>query len=275
MSLPITSPRSTVMSRTSIASSDVVPKPKAYRALPGTPRVIPAQSLRRRRDAFIPRRKYRRLRTPVPGGFRSRFDRHALSTRVATARSRLGAESSSRPQLNLNARCLTIMLKDRTHRAICLRPSTVAPSLDQDCMVLEMDPAGHSLLKPFQSAYDEVRAEFGNSILARGCSLIAPNSLPSSRCAANRAPPHHILPPAHLDVVLKMVCRARSSGRPTCAVVEPRISSHRGFHTARYLIASGPLPSINGATLAARPSPASKTQLRISRNAAKNSASSR
>ena len=110
--------------------------------------------------------------------------------------------------------------------------STVASLLrDQDCMVLEMDPLGHELLEPGQSAYDEVVREFGNSILGPGDAIDrAKLGAIVFADAAKRARLNQILHPRILDVVLKWFAALDRPGGPEFAVVEAALIVESGFH---------------------------------------------
>ena len=110
--------------------------------------------------------------------------------------------------------------------------STVASMLrDHDCLVLEMDPLGHELLEPGQSAYDEIVREFGDSILGPG------GAIDRSKLgaivfadAAKRARLNQILHPRILEVVQKWFAALDRPGGPEFAVVEAALIVETGFH---------------------------------------------
>jgi dephospho-CoA kinase len=124
------------------------------------------------------------------------------------------------------------MLKVGLTGGIASGKSTVASLLrEQDCMVLQMDPLGHELLEPGQSAYDEVVREFGDSILGPG------DAIDRSKLgaivfadAAKRARLNHILHPRIIDVVLKWFAALDRPGGPEFAVVEAALIVESGFH---------------------------------------------
>ena len=123
------------------------------------------------------------------------------------------------------------MLKVGLTGGIASGKSTVASLLrDQDCTVLEMDPLGHELLEPDQSAYDEVVREFGDSILGSG------DAIDRSKLGAivfadatKRARLNQILHPRILDVVLKWFAAVDRPGGPEFAVVEAALIVESGF----------------------------------------------
>ena len=124
------------------------------------------------------------------------------------------------------------MLKVGLTGGIASGKSTVASLLrDHDCMVLEMDPLGHELLEPGQSAYDEVVREFGNSILGPGDKIDRPKlgSIVFGD-SAKRARLNQILHPRILDVVLKWFAALDRPGGPEFAVVEAALIVETGFH---------------------------------------------
>src|SRR6202040_2950944 len=124
------------------------------------------------------------------------------------------------------------MLKVGLTGGIASGKSTVASLLrDQDCMVLEMDPLGHELLEPGQSAYDEVVREFGKSILGPG-DAIDRSKLGAIVFAdsAKRARLSQILHPRILDVVLKWFAALDRPGGREFAVVEAALIVESGFH---------------------------------------------
>ena len=124
------------------------------------------------------------------------------------------------------------MLKVGLTGGIASGKSTVASLLrDHDCMVLEMDPLGHELLEPGQSAYDEVVREFGNSILGPG-DKIDRAKLGSIvfADAAKRDRLNQILHPRILDVVLKWFAALDRPGGPEFAVVEAALIVETGFN---------------------------------------------
>ncbi|MGA8142332.1 MAG: dephospho-CoA kinase [Candidatus Acidiferrales bacterium] len=124
------------------------------------------------------------------------------------------------------------MLKVGLTGGIASGKSTVAFMLrDLDCLVLEMDPLGHELLEPGQSAYDEIVREFGDSILDPG------DAIDRSKLgaivfadAAKRARLNQILHPRILDVVLKWFAALDQPGGPEFAVVEAALIVESGFH---------------------------------------------
>jgi dephospho-CoA kinase len=124
------------------------------------------------------------------------------------------------------------MLKVGLTGGIASGKSTVASLLrDQDCMVLEMDPLGHELLEPGQSAYDEVIREFGDSILGPGDNINrAKLGAIVFADAAKRARLNQILHPRILDVVLKWFAALDRPGGPEFAVVEAALIVETGFH---------------------------------------------
>lgn len=110
--------------------------------------------------------------------------------------------------------------------------STVASMLrDHDCTVLEMDPLGHELLEPGQSAYDEIVSEFGNSILGPG-RVIDRSKLGAIvfADAAKRARLNEILHPRILEIVQKWFAALDRPGGPEFAVVEAALIIETGFH---------------------------------------------
>jgi dephospho-CoA kinase len=124
------------------------------------------------------------------------------------------------------------MLKVGLTGGIASGKSTVASLLrDQDCMVLEMDPLGHELLEPGQSAYDEVVREFGDSILGPGDAIDrAKLGAIVFADAAKRARLNQILHPRILDVVLKWFAALDRPGGPEFAIVEAALIVESGFH---------------------------------------------
>lgn len=124
------------------------------------------------------------------------------------------------------------MLKVGLTGGIASGKSTVASILrDLDCMVLEMDPLGHELLEPGQSAYDEVVREFGTSILGPtdkvdrsklGAIVFA---VPAKRARLNQ-----ILHPRILEVVQKWFTALDRPGGPKFAVVEAALIVETGFY---------------------------------------------
>jgi dephospho-CoA kinase len=110
--------------------------------------------------------------------------------------------------------------------------STVASMLrDHDCTVLEMDPLGHELLEPGQSAYDEIVSEFDNSILGPG-RVIDRSKLGAIvfADAAKRARLNEILHPRILEIVQKWFVALDRPGGPEFAVVEAALIIETGFH---------------------------------------------
>jgi dephospho-CoA kinase len=159
------------------------------------------------------------------------------------------------------------MLKVGLTGGIASGKSTVASLLrDQDCMVLEMDPLGHELLEPGQSAYDEVVREFGNSILGPG------DAIDRSKLgaivfadAAKRARLNQILHPRILDVVLKWFAALDRPGGPEFAVVEAALIVESGFHKQLdNLIVCWATPQQQMERLIARGLNREQAQLRIS-----------
>jgi dephospho-CoA kinase len=124
------------------------------------------------------------------------------------------------------------MLKVGLTGGIASGKSTVASILrDLDCMVLEMDPLGHELLEPGQSAYDEVVGEFGTSILGTG------DKVDRAKLGAivfadpvKRARLNQILHPRILDVVQKWFAALDRPDGPKFAVVEAALIVETGFH---------------------------------------------
>jgi dephospho-CoA kinase len=124
------------------------------------------------------------------------------------------------------------MLKVGLTGGIASGKSTVASILrDLDCMVLEMDPLGHELLEPGQSAYDEVVREFGTSILSPGDKVDRAElgaivfADPPKRARLNQ-----ILHPRILEVVQKWFAALDRPSGPEFAVVEAALIIETGFH---------------------------------------------
>jgi dephospho-CoA kinase len=124
------------------------------------------------------------------------------------------------------------MLKVGLTGGIASGKSTVASILrDLDCMVLEMDPLGHELLEPGQSAYDEVVREFGASILGAGEKIDRAKlgavvfADPTKRARLNQ-----ILHPRILEVVQKWFAALDRPDGPEFAVVEAALIVETGFH---------------------------------------------
>ncbi len=159
------------------------------------------------------------------------------------------------------------MLKVGLTGGIASGKSTVASLLrDHDCMVLEMDPLGHELLEPGQSAYDEVVREFGNSILGPG-DAIDRAKLGAIVFAdpAKRARLNQILHPRILDVVLKWFAALDRPGGPEFAVVEAALIVETGFHKQLdNLIVCWATPAQQMERLIARGLTREQAQLRIS-----------
>jgi dephospho-CoA kinase len=159
------------------------------------------------------------------------------------------------------------MLKVGLTGGIASGKSTVASLLrDQDCMVLEMDPLGHELLEPGQSAYDEVVREFGDSILGPG-DAIDRAKLGAIVFAdpAKRARLNQILHPRILDVVLKWFAALDRPGGPEFAVVEAALIVESGFHEQLdNLIVCWATPQQQMERLIARGLTREQAQLRIS-----------
>jgi dephospho-CoA kinase len=124
------------------------------------------------------------------------------------------------------------MLKVGLTGGIASGKSTVASMLrDHDCMVLEMDPLGHELLEPGQSAYDEVVREFGNSILGpSGAIDRAKLGTVVFADAAKRARLNQILHPRILEVVQRWFTALDRPGGPEFAVAEAALIVETGFH---------------------------------------------
>ena len=124
------------------------------------------------------------------------------------------------------------MLKVGLTGGIACGKSTVASLLrDLDCMVLEMDPIGHELLEPGQSAYDEIVREFGDSILAPGGAVDrAKLGAVIFNDSAKRLRLNQILHPRILDVVQKWFAALARPGGPEFAVVEAALIVETGFH---------------------------------------------
>jgi dephospho-CoA kinase len=159
------------------------------------------------------------------------------------------------------------MLKVGLTGGIASGKSTVASLLrDQDCMVLEMDPLGHELLEPGQSAYDEVVREFGNSILGLGDAIDrAKLGAIVFADAAKRARLNQILHPRILDVVLKWFAALDRPGGPEFAVVEAALIVESGFHKQLdNLIVCWATPQQQMERLIARGLTREQAQLRIS-----------
>ena len=159
------------------------------------------------------------------------------------------------------------MLKVGLTGGIASGKSTVASLLrDQDCMVLEMDPLGHELLEPGQSAYDEVVREFGNSILGPGDAIDrAKLGAIVFADAAKRARLNQILHPRILDVVLKWFAALDRPGGPEFAVVEAALIVETGFHKQLdNLIVCWATPQQQMERLIARGLTREQAQLRIS-----------
>jgi len=159
------------------------------------------------------------------------------------------------------------MLKVGLTGGIASGKSTVASLLrDHDCMVLEMDPLGHELLEPGQSAYDEVVREFGNSILGPGDAIDrAKLGAIVFADAAKRARLNQILHPRILDVVLKWFAALDRPGGPEFAVVEAALIIESGFHKQlENLIVCWATPQQQMERLIARGLTREQAQLRIS-----------
>lgn len=123
------------------------------------------------------------------------------------------------------------MLRVGLTGGIACGKSTVAAILrDQDCMVLEMDPLGHELLEPGQTAYDEVVREFGRGILD------ADEKVNRGRLGAvifadaeKRRRLNGILHPRILDVVEKWFAALDRPGGPEMAFAEAALIIESGF----------------------------------------------
>jgi dephospho-CoA kinase len=124
------------------------------------------------------------------------------------------------------------MLKVGLTGGIACGKSTVASLLrDLDCMVLEMDPIGHELLEPGQSAYDEIVRDFGDSILGPGDAVDrAKLGAVIFNDSAKRLRLNQILHPRILDVVQKWFAALARPGGPEFAVVEAALIVETGFH---------------------------------------------
>jgi dephospho-CoA kinase len=102
---------------------------------------------------------------------------------------------------------------------------------DRDCQVLELDPLGHELLEPGQSAYDEVVRDFGNGILGPGDKVDRAKlgaivfSDPAKRARLNQ-----ILHPRILQVVRQWFSALDRPGGPDLAVAEAALIIEAGFH---------------------------------------------
>lgn len=123
------------------------------------------------------------------------------------------------------------MLKVGLTGGIASGKSTVASLLrDRDCQVLEMDPLGHELLEPGQSAYDEVIREFGNGVLGPG------DKVDRARLgamvfsdAAKRERLNQILHPRILQVVRQWFSALDRPGGPDLAFAEAALIIEAGF----------------------------------------------
>jgi dephospho-CoA kinase len=123
------------------------------------------------------------------------------------------------------------MLKVGLTGGIASGKSTVASLLrDRDCQVLEMDPLGHELLEPGQSAYAEVIREFGNGILGPG------DKVDRARLgamvfsdAAKRERLNQILHPRILQVVRQWFLALDRPGGPDLAFAEAALILEAGF----------------------------------------------
>lgn len=124
------------------------------------------------------------------------------------------------------------MLKVGLTGGIASGKSTVASILrDLDCMVLEMDPLGHELLEPGQSAYEEVVREFGTLILGPGDKVDrAILGAIVFADATKRARLNQILHPRILEVVQKWFAALDRPNGPEFAVVEAALIVETGFH---------------------------------------------
>jgi dephospho-CoA kinase len=124
------------------------------------------------------------------------------------------------------------MLKVGLTGGIASGKSTVASMLrDLDCPLLEADTLGHELLEQGQPAYDEVVAEFSNSVLDSygkvdrsklGAIVFAD--------ATQRARLNQILHPRILDVTRKWFAALDRPGGPELAVVEAALIFEAGFN---------------------------------------------
>ena len=123
------------------------------------------------------------------------------------------------------------MLKVGLTGGIASGKSTVASLLrDRDCQVLELDPLGHELLEPGQSAYDEVAREFGEGILGPGEKVDRAKlgaiifSDPAKRERLNQ-----ILHPRILQVVRQWFAALDRPDGPDLAVAEAALIIEAGF----------------------------------------------
>lgn len=123
------------------------------------------------------------------------------------------------------------MLKVGLTGGIASGKSTVASLLrDRDCQVLELDPLGHELLEPGQSAYDEVVREFGKDILGPGDKVDRAKlgaivfSDPAKRERLNQ-----ILHPRILQVVRQWFSALDRPDGPDLAVAEAALIIEAGF----------------------------------------------
>lgn len=123
------------------------------------------------------------------------------------------------------------MLKVGLTGGIASGKSTVASLLrDRDCQVLELDPLGHELLEPGQSAYDEVVREFGTGILGPGDKVDRAKlgeivfGEPAKRERLNQ-----ILHPRILQVVRQWFSALDRPEGPDLAVAEAALIIEAGF----------------------------------------------
>jgi dephospho-CoA kinase len=123
------------------------------------------------------------------------------------------------------------MLKVGLTGGIASGKTTVASLLrDRDCQVLELDPLGHELLEPGQSAYDEVVQEFGNGILGPGEKVDRAKlgaiifSDPAKRERLNE-----ILHPRILQVVRQWFAALDRPEGPDMAIAEAALLIEAGF----------------------------------------------
>jgi len=158
------------------------------------------------------------------------------------------------------------MLKVGLTGGIASGKSTVASMLrDRDCQVLELDPLGHELLEPGQSAYDEVVRDFGNGILGPGDKVDRAKlgavvfSDPAKRARLNQ-----ILHPRILQVVRQWFSALDRPGGPDLAVAEAALIIEAGFHKELdKLIVCWARPDQQLARLVERGLPREQASLRI------------
>jgi dephospho-CoA kinase len=110
--------------------------------------------------------------------------------------------------------------------------TTVASMLrDRDIQILEMDPIGHELLEPGQSAYDEVIREFGDGILGSADKIDrAKLGAIVFADATRREKLNQILHPRILAVVQQWFAALEGAGDIDVAVVEAALIVESNFH---------------------------------------------